>query len=357
MENRRLFVELQSHGVRTGAAPVLGRKGGAGPAEGITLILGGKPLSAPAESAYVENSPYELRRENGSYSLERNGSTVCEVGIPHSPRFYQFSSIDGTPFQKIALLHGLDCLASTVIQACSVWGSSQGCKFCGIGLSLKKRLTIPLKEPERLAEAAEVACEYDGITHVTLTSGSTFAGEAEIRHLGTCARAIREKVDLPIHVQFLPPQDIGLLDEVKDSGVATVGIHIESFDPDILSRVAPFKYAIGFERYQKSWNKAVRIFGRNQVSSFVIVGLGESQDSVIKGSQMLAEIGVYPYVVPLRPIPGSEFEKKTPPSPIHMIEIYETISEVLRKNGLSSKKSLAGCVRCGSCSSLSAFEE
>jgi radical SAM protein (TIGR04043 family) len=356
MKNRKLLVELQSYGARIIGRPLLGRKGGAGPAEGIILVIGGKPFSVPVESPYVTHSPYALKGENGSCWLEKNGSTLCEVEVRDSPKFYQFFSKDRIPFQKIALLHGLDCLASTVFQTCFLWGTSQGCKFCGIGLSLKKDLTTPLKKPEQLAEAAEIAYQLDGITHVTLTTGSTPTGEAEIKHLAACTRAIHEKINIPVHVQFLPPQDIGLVHELKDCGVATVGIHIESFDPDILAKVAPFKFTIGFDRYQKSWTEAVQIFGRNQVSSFVIVGLGESQDSVIEGCRMLAEMGVYPYVVPLRPIPGSEFETKTPPSPENMISIYEQLSKILEENGLSSKKSLAGCVRCGSCSSLSAFE-
>jgi radical SAM protein (TIGR04043 family) len=319
-------------------------------------MIDGRRLSVPVESPYVKHSPYELRGENGSYWLEKNGSTLCKVGVRDSPKFYQFSSRDGIPLQKIALLHGLDCLGSTVVQNCFLWGSNQSCKFCGIGLSLKKGLTTALKKPEQLAEVAEVAHRYDGITHITLTTGSTRTAKSEIKHLAACTQAILAKVDLPIHAQFLPPQDMGLLDELKESGVATIGIHIESFDPKVLAEAAPFKLTIGFDRYRKSWERGVKIFGRNQVSSFVIIGLGESQDSVIKGCRRLAEMGVYPYVVPLRPIPGSEFETKTPPSPENMFSIYEQISKILDENGLSSKKSLAGCVRCGSCSSLSAFE-
>ncbi len=357
MKDMKMLVELQSYGIRAEGIQILGRKGGAGPAEGIILLIDGKPLSVPLESPYVKYSPYQLIEEKGSHWLEKDSTKVCKVSFRDSPRFYQFSSSDGTPLQKIGLLHGLDCFASTVIQNCFLWESIQRCKFCGIGLSLKKGLTTALKKPEQLAEAAEIAHRLDSITHITLTTGSTPTGEAEIKYLGICTRAILEKINIPVHVQFLPPQDIGLLSELKDCGVSTVGIHIESFDPNILAKVAPFKFTIGFEHYQKIWTKAVQIFGRNQVSSFVIVGLGESQDSVIKGCQMLATMGVYPYVVPLRPIPGSELENETPPPPQYMIPIYERVSMILKENGLSSEKSLAGCIRCGSCSCLSEFEE
>ena len=85
-----------------------------------------------------------------------------------------------------------------------------------------------------------------------------------------------------------------MLHLLKEAGVDTVGIHIESFDLDTLNRVAPAKAAIGLKRYEEAWKKAVELFGPNQVSSFVVVGLGEDPHSIISGSSLLADMGVYP---------------------------------------------------------------
>ena len=102
---------------------------------------------------------------------------------------------------------------------------------------------------------------------------------------------------------------------------------------------------------------AVEIFGPNQVSSFLIVGLGENRDSIIWGSEFLSDLGVYPFVLPLRPIPGSLMEDILPPGPEEMKRIYEKVACILKRKGLSASRSLAGCVRCGACSALSRFEE
>ena len=40
-----------------------------------------------------------------------------------------------------------------------------------------------------------------------------------------------------------------------------------------------------------------------------------------------------------------------------MKRLYEVISEILNKNHLSSENSSAGCVRCGACSALRAYEQ
>ncbi len=39
-----------------------------------------------------------------------------------------------------------------------------------------------------------------------------------------------------------------------------------------------------------------------------------------------------------------------------MIRLYEQVAEILRRKGLHSTRSLAGCVRCGACSALPFFE-
>jgi len=67
-------------------------------------------------------------------------------------------------------------------------------------------------------------------------------------------------------------------------------------------------------------------------------------------------LGVYPFLVPLRPIPGSLLENALPPAPELMIGIYEEVSEILKGCGIFSKKNKAGCVLCGACSALPVFE-
>ena len=147
------------------------------------------------------------------------------------------------------------------------------------------------------------------------------------------------------------------MNQLKAAGVDAVGIHVESFDQDTLRRIAPAKAAIGLARYEKAWKRAVDLFGTNQVSSFLIAGIGETPASIVSGSEILADSGVYPFVVPLRPIPGSQLENRLPPDPDTMKRIYSAVADILKKKGISSKACTAGCVRCGACSALPAYEE
>ena len=351
-----IITELQSFGLRF-QGQLLQRRGGAGPAEGGTFLIEGIPVNLPISSKYVSRSPYLLEEEGGQYLIFKDEKAVYPVHFIERPKFYDHSTEEGIPYPKIALLHGKDCLATSVIQTCTYWHSKERCQFCGIELSHRSGQTIKIKTPDQLSEVARKAKELDSIQHIVLTTGTVQPPGKEISYLIPCAAAIKKATGLPIHAQFCPPSKMEGLHELKDAGVDTVGIHIESFDFETLSRIAPAKAAMGLARFEKAWKMAVEIFGPNQVSSFLIAGLGEKRDSIIWGSQFLADLGVYPFVVPLRPIPGSIMENVLPPDPEEMKRIYEEVACILKRKGLSASRSLAGCVRCGACSALHTFEQ
>jgi radical SAM protein (TIGR04043 family)/putative N-acetyltransferase (TIGR04045 family) len=351
-----LITELQSLGVRI-QERILQRKGGAGPADGGSILIEGIPVNVPVGSTYVMKSPYSVEHRDGHTKLFKDVQELLPVSFIQRPKFYDYETADQVPCSQIALLHGKDCLATSVIQTCIYWNSTQRCRFCGIELSLDNKQTIKVKTPQQLADVASKAKELDSVSHVVLTTGTDRPPGKELSSLASCAYAIKEAAGLPVHAQFLPPLNQEMLHELKYAGVDTVGIHIESFDSEILSRIAPCKASIGLERYEQAWKKAVDLFGPNQVSSFVIVGLGEQPGSVISGCEGLADLGVYPFVVPLRPIPGSLMKDAAPPDPEVMKYIYERVADILREKGLSAARSLAGCVRCGACSALHSFEQ
>ena len=353
METKNLKVDLLCLGAKVSGVEK-GRKAGAGPAAGGMCIFGNTVANVPTQSWFVVQSPYHIEAENGRYIIRRNGERIADVRFP-AARFQELMTKDGIPYPKIALLHGKNCLATTTIQTCVYWNTPKRCKFCAIELSLRSGATIAKKKPEQLAEVALAAKELDRVTHVTLTTGTTSTPDKGINHLAETASAIKEATGLPIHAQFEPPKELSMIDILYDS-VDTVGIHMESFDRTVLKEVAPCKAEIPLQQYVEAWKRSVNIFGESQVSSYVIAGMGERDESIIEGGKMLAELGVYPFIVPLRPIPGSDMENEKPPGPDRMRHLYEAVAEILHDTGVSWRKCKAGCVRCRACSALSDFE-
>ena len=349
-----LITEIQSRGVRVDF-PVETRQGGAGPSDSGRLWVEGVAVTVPTDAAWARSSPYVLRPEDEGWGVYRDGVRLAGASAGRRPRFYDLSTADGVPYWKVALLH-LDSLASTVLQTCAYWGNADQCQFCGIGLSLGAGRTIAKKRPEQLAEVAVAARDLDGAVDATLTTGSTYGIDKGALYVARCGAAVKQAAGLPVEVQFEPPDDLDVINRAHEMGIDSVGIHVESFDPAVLARVAPAKARTGIEGYFAAWERAVSLFGDGQVSTYVILGMGEDPQITVDGCRRAIDMGVYPFVVPLRPIAGSLLEDCVPPSPEYTEAVYRQVVPYLTARGLGAANVSAGCARCQACSAMGAIE-
>ena len=272
------------------------------------LWVDGFAVTVPTGAHYARTSPYVLRAEDDGWAVYRDGERLASAKPSRRPRYYDLTTVDGVPYWQIALLH-LDSVASTVIQTCAYWGNSDQCAFCGIGVTLANGRTIARKTPEMLAEVAVAARDLDGAVDATLTTGTTATPDKGALYVARCGQAVHEASGLPVEVQFEPPRDLAVINRVRDMGIASVGIHVETFDPQVLARIAPAKALTGIDGYFRAWERAVAAFGEGQVSTYVILGMGEDPDLIVDGCRRAIDIGVYPFVVPLRPTVGSRMEE------------------------------------------------
>jgi len=349
-----LIVELQSVGLRV-EAQLETRKGGAGPTDSGMLWIEGVAVTVPTVSEPGRPSPYVLKWEDAGYGIYRDGVRVAAATGAPRPKFYDLVTADGVPYWQIGLMH-LDSFASTVVQTCFYWGTPDQCAFCGIEVSLGAGRTIAKKSPAQLAEVAVAARTLDGAVDATLTTGSSNGVDRGARYVARCGNAVKESSGLPVEVQFEPPRDLDIINEVADLGIDSVGIHVESFDPQVLARVAPGKARTGIERYFAAWERAVSLFGEGQVSSYVILGLGEDVELTVAGCRRAIDMGVYPFVVPLRPVAGSLLEEAEPPSAAYTDSVYRRVASYMTWRGMDASTVSAGCARCQACSAMSSLQ-
>jgi len=352
--NRALIkTEILCLGLRPVADVDRGRRGGAGPSGGRYILVDkGFCVNAPMQGAFVNASPLELVESDGGWAILKKGSEYARAEFVPKPMFYERYTSEGIHMWKVALLHGTDCLASTVYQRCAYWLSGRACKFCGIELSLRYGSTVEVKTRSNLRDVLSAALEEGLVKHVTLTVGTPLTPDKGAFILAEAVRGIRDVAKIPVHVQ-LEPVERKNLKLLRDSGVDTIGIHVESFDPRVLESVCPGKPRI--DRFLEAWRTAVDLFGEGQVSSYIIAGLGESDESIVDGAKRLSKIGVIPYLVPLRPTPGTPMGGCAPPSPSRMAELYDRVVMAMKDLGIDPTKNAAGCVRCGACSALNEF--
>ena len=340
------FVDIALLGVRTDT-PVT-RRMGAGPSDDGHLVVDGANAALPINPG----SPYSVRDGH----LFRDGDDLgLEVSAVRRPRFYDLHTADGIPYEKIARLHGADVLATTVVQTCIRYAEDQRCRFCTIEESLRAGSTIAAKTPAQLAEVALAAVELDGITQMVLTTGTTAGPDRGARNLVRSVRAVLAAVPgLPVQVQIEPPADLSVIGELHEAGATAIGIHVESLDEEVRRRWMPGKGSVPMAEYEAAWDEAVRVFGRNRVSTYLLVGLGEDPDELVAGAERLIRRGVYPFVVPFRAMAGTLAVRAgaRAPDPALVRDVTGRVAELLRAAGMAGADQQAGCAACGACSVL-----
>lgn len=358
---QRIIAELQTFGLYlTGETPqVSGRRGGAGPSDHTAVTVLGTTVMVPVHTHQATTSPYSTRGPdpNGEAVLLRGSDEIGVVTFPSPPRFYDLQTADGIPYWKIAQLHARDVLATTILQHCFRYpDATQRCQFCAIGESLRGGRTIARKSPAQLAEVAEAAVRLDSVQHMVLTTGTPQSPDRGASLLADCARAITDRVSLPIQAQCEPPEDFGWFLRLRDAGVVTLGMHLEAFDPAVRARIMPSKAELPVSLYLEAYRAAVDVFGRGQVSTYLLAGLGDSPETTLDGCRTLIGLGVYPFVVPFVPITGTPFQHHPAPTPAFLQSILEPLGRMLREAGMTSTEIRAGCGKCAACSPLSTFE-
>jgi radical SAM protein (TIGR04043 family) len=340
-------VDLALLGIR--GRPPLRRGAGAGPSDDGHLVIDGLNAAIPRNP----QSPFVF---DGDKILFDGHDTGLDIEVIDRPKFYDLVTVDGIPYEKLARLHGRNVLATTVVQTCVRYAADQRCRFCSIEESLRAGATTAVKRPAELAEVARAAVSLDGVTQMVMTTGTSSGSDRGARHLARCVRAVKEAVpSLPIQVQCEPPADLGVLTELRDAGADAIGIHVESLDDEVRRRWMPGKATVPMHQYRAAWREAVNVFGRNQVSTYLLVGLGEDPEQLIAGARELIAMGVYPFVVPFRPHPGTlavDVDGALAPDAAVVEKVSREVAHQLRLAGMTGAEQKAGCAACGACGVL-----
>ena len=334
-----------------------GRKGGAGPLGGRYFLLeDNKTLVNVALWDNPVKTNLTLREKSDDFFEVydvKNGISFGKLKLVSNPKYYnpEYITSDGIPMRKIALVHGVDCLASTIYQKCKYWACGEACKFCGIELSLKYDTTIEEKNYHQMNEVIAQAKKEGRCTHMTLTSGTEDSDDKGVNRYIELLKGVKEEhPNLPLHVQVEPLEDLKLITELREAGADTIGIHIEILDRHIRDIITPGKANIPFELFKNNWEYSLEIFGINQVSTFILTGFEDPTEDFFSDLEKIVSLGVIPFITPVRSIPGM---KDLPTTNFNiLLDTYIRAAKLMKEFGINPLEHKAGCVRCGGCSAI-----
>jgi radical SAM protein (TIGR04043 family) len=302
----------------------------------------------------ASKSPLHLV-SNGSenYEIWVGDEKYTNVSLLPRPSFYEKITGSGGPMFKLAVIVGPGHIRSVVNQNCFYHHLGKPCKFCAVQHWWDANIE---KTPSDIADTIEAAVKEGLVKHVSLTTATLDTEDKGLESLVEIARLIQARVEVPVMLEFEPISDYSLLaallKEAKLAGVTTASCNIECFDEKLRPEVMPMKGRIPVAAYIKTWEKCLEIFGKNEVFTVVVVGIGENDASILSGVEMAASSGVMTFLVPHSPAIGAAYEDMEAPGADRMLSLYERAVAIYKKYGLDLCASRAGCVRGGGFSAI-----
>jgi radical SAM protein (TIGR04043 family) len=335
-----------------------GRKGGAGPLGGRYFTLEDKETIVNV-GLWDNEKQTDLilgKKENESFKILKRdkGEKFANLRLVENPQYYnpQYKTSDGIEMRKVALVHGTDCLSTTIYQECKHWGCGEACQFCGIELSLKYDTTILEKSAEQISEVIAQAKKEGRCEHMTLTTGTYEREEKGVNKYIEVLSGIKSKYpDLPLHIQIEPMKDLKNINRLKNAGADTIGIHLETLDEELREKVTPGKAKIPRKLFDKNWEYSVDVFGKNQVETFLLVGFEDPPRISLSQIEDVVSMGVIPFITPVRAIPGKTY-RFAGANYEYFLDLYIETAKMMKSYNINPLKNKAGCVRCGDCSAI-----
>jgi len=134
--------------------------------------------------------------------------------------------------------------------------------------------------------------------------------------------SILSRINAPISVSCQPLR-LENLERLKHAGVERVGIPLDAATKEIFEKIKG-RHAGGPYRWENQVRillEAVKVFGKDAVSTHLIVGLGETEREMIQRIQWCVDNAIFPGLFAFTPISGTKLEGLSQPS----IESYRRI--------------------------------
>lgn len=326
----RLKLMLLSHGTRLSrqAADMLMNAGGFNHEEfeALDIVLSEHVyVCAPYGTNRSELSPFsvELSMEDSCF-LSYYGHYITKVRVRQIDTLSKNRTRSGILYQDIIYLSN-DRLRVYQRLGCYFKDCGQGCKFCDIP---KDDRTVTMED---IFQALEEYRGHPNVRHYLIGGGST-SPDSDFETAEAIAKFIRDTTGKPIYLMSLPPKTPDILKRLHAAGITEIAFNLEIFDRNLAKKYMPGKGTIPFFIYDTAFRTATQLWGKTgNVRSIFVVGLEPAQ-SLLRGIQYVAQMGVSPILSLFRPLTGTPLQGFLAPSDKEIWDICQQAKAICRRH-------------------------
>lgn len=303
-------------------------------------------VNAPVLEPFARRSPLRLEREGDRYAVFEGQERLVAATPFAWPRWYGRATKDGTPMSMVVSAHCDTSLYTAIYQGgCDYWQGDSMCKFCAMKIDQKAKW----RSVDSIIEVVKVALEENPAAEISFGGGTRLTPDKSARHKADAIAELKRHVSLPVCVEMAPPDTDDWLDRLKDAGLDSILLNLELWDEDTRRYMMPGKADIPRERYLSALAHSVKIFGDNQVSSQIIIGLEKLEDT-LTAVRAVIDAGAIPLPVVFRPLPGTPLEDTPPPRVDDVMRVFSATYKWMGEARLAGQEARSGCALCGACS-------
>ena len=146
--------------------------------------------------------------------------------------------------------------------------------------------------------------------------------------------------EVPLSISCQPSNRDGM-ERLARTGVERIGIALDAAAIDIFDRVkgnsanGPYSW----DKHHDALLEAVEVFGKGNVSTHLMVGLGETERQMIETIQWCVDNSICPALFSFTPIPGTTLEHRSPPTVHHYRRIQLARYLIIQGKAKSGKMS------------------
>ncbi len=245
----------------------------------------------------------------------------------------QMGLVDGRPDPAFSTAFFMTYRKGRCIANCAFCPQARGSKSHSDWLS---RIAWPVFP---LADALDGLSHTEGFNRVCIQclNYPHFVDDVEFM-----ARRIRDVSSAPLSAAT-GPVTIDEMVRLRDAGVDNIGIAMDASTPALFSRIKGVERGANFrwESHIASMKEALKVFGPGQVTTHLIVGLGETEAEALEFLKVMHDLGVGVGLFAFTPVRGTALENHPPP-PLSVYRRVQAARYLLFNNLLPASKILIG---------------
>ncbi|MEW6359962.1 MAG: radical SAM protein [Planctomycetota bacterium] len=246
-----------------------------------------------------------------------------------SPDYVQISAAAAMTlgFQKGRFWRGAQLKCINLLQTYRD-GCRGSCAYCGLNRHRQGdrsfiRVTWPVHTVAEIVDALNQCAIAERVCISMVTHRRALSDLLEI------AQRISSGSGLPISGLITPTLvSVDDLAELRRRGVDKIGIAIDAATPDLFKALRASPGPHRWEHYWAFFEKAKDVFGRGNVGSHFICGLGETERDMALALQRVHDLGGVNHLFSFYPEAGSAMEDRQPP-PIDQYRRVQLAAEII----------------------------